>query len=287
MAIVPADIAPELIAGALRSRVIGRFLEVLAEIGSTNDVVMAAGRAGRPEGFAVVADRQTAGRGRRGHLWASPAGLGLYTSILLRPHQPPAKVPLLTLVAGLGVAHGIEEIAGVSTQLKWPNDVLVEGRKVAGILAEMATTDEQVSLVVLGIGINVNQGPRNLPEGRSPAATSLSIVTGKIFRRGEVAAAVFSALDRWYQLFCDGCVETLLAAGRERSATLGRSVDVLADGERWQGLAEDLDTDGALLVRQEGGEIRRVIASDVSIRTIGGAVNSQRAAGSFKPIRDG
>ncbi len=276
MTIVPADIAPEVISEGLRSRVIGRSLEVMAETGSTNDAVMAAGRAGRPEGFAVLADRQTAGRGRRGHSWASPAGLGLYTSILLRPHQPLARVPLLTLVAGLGVAHGIEEIAGVAIQLKWPNDVLVERRKVAGILAEMATTDEQVSQVALGIGINVNHGPRDLPEALFPAATSLSIVTGKTFRRGELAAAVFSALDRWYQVFRDGCVETLLAAGRERSATIGRLVEVLADGERWQGVAEDLDTDGALLIRLEGGELRRVIASDVSIRTSRETVSPQQ-----------
>ncbi len=272
MTILPADIAPEVISGALRSRVIGRPLEVMTATGSTNDVVMAAGRTGKPEGFAVLADRQTAGRGRRGHSWASPASLGLYTSILLRPNQPPAKLPLLTLVAGLGVAHGIEGIAGVATQLKCPNDVLVDGRKVAGILVEIATIGERVSHVVLGIGINVNHGPQDLPEGLSPGATSLSIVTGKNFRRGELAAAVFSAVDRWYQVFREGGIETLLAAGRQRSATLGRSVDVLADGELWHGLAEDLDTDGALLIRQEDGALRRVIASDVSIRVSRSAV---------------
>lgn len=269
MAIVPADIAPEVFAGALRSRVIGRPLEVVAEIGSTNDAVMAAGRAGKSEGFALLADRQSAGRGRRGRSWASPAGLGLYTSILLRPNQPPAKVLLLSLVVGLGVAQGIEEISGVTARLKWPNDVLVEGRKVAGILAEMASGEGQVGHVVVGIGINVNHGPQDLPEGLFPAATSLRIATGKTLSRGELAAAIFNALDLWYQVFRDGRVETILAAGRKRSATLGRPVDVLTDEERWQGLAVDLDADGALLIREDGGGLRRVIASEVSIRMRG------------------
>jgi len=267
MAIIPADISPAVIEATLRTRVIARPLEVVAEIGSTNDAVMGAGRAGRAEGLAILADRQTAGRGRRGRSWASPAGVGLYTSVLLRPQLTPAKMPLLTLVAGLGVAEAVEEIAGVATRLKWPNDVLVEGRKVAGILAEMASVDEQVGHIVIGIGINVNHGPQDLPEELFPAATSLSLVTGSRIPRGELAAAVYNGLDRWYQIFRQRQIEAILAAGRERSATLGRPVDVLADEERWQGLAVDLDADGALLVREEGGELRRVVASDVSIRT--------------------
>lgn len=263
---IPADIVPEKIQARLRSRLIGRPLEVVAEIGSTNDAVMAAGRAGKAEGLTILADRQTAGRGRRGRPWASPAGVGLYTSVLLRPQQSPAKLPLLTLVAGLGVAEAIEEIAGAATRLKWPNDVLVEGRKVAGILAEMASADEEVGHFVIGIGINVNHGPQDLPQELFPAATSLSLATRRPIPRAELAAAVYNALDRWYQVFREGRIESILAAGRERSATLGRPVDVLADEERWRGVAVDLDADGALLVREESGELRRVIASDVSIR---------------------
>ena len=267
MAIIPADISPAVIEAALRTRVIGRPLEVVAEIGSTNDAVMAAGRAGKAEGLTILADRQTAGRGRRGRPWASPAGVGLYTSVLLRPQQSPARLPLLTLVAGLGVAEAIEEIAGVAARLKWPNDVLVEGRKVAGILAETASADGEVGYVVIGIGINVNRAPQDLPQGLVPVATSLALATGRPIPRGELAAALYNALDRWYLVFRQGRIESILAAGRERSATLGRPVDVLADEEGWQGVAVDLDADGALLVREESGEIRRVIASDVSIRT--------------------
>jgi BirA family biotin operon repressor/biotin-[acetyl-CoA-carboxylase] ligase len=242
-------------------------LEVVAEVASTNDRAIAAGRAGQPEGLAVLADRQTAGRGRKGRVWASPAGVGLYTSILLRPAQPPARIPVLALVAGLGVVEAIEEVCGLPARLKWPNDVLVAGRKVAGILAETASTDERVGHVVVGLGINVNHGPAEFPEALSPTAISLAMAAGRLIPRGELAAALYNALDRWYGIFQQGGLASILAAGRERSATLGRPVDVLADEERWQGLAEDLDVDGALLVRGRSGDLRRVLAGDVSIRT--------------------
>lgn len=263
---IPADLSPEKIRVALRSRLIGRPLEVVEEIGSTNDAVMAAGRSGAPEGLAVLADRQTAGRGRRGRVWASPPGVGLYTSILLRPEQPPDQVPLLTLVVGLAVAEAIQEVAGLAPLLKWPNDLLVDGRKVAGILTEMTSVDARVSYLAVGIGINVNHGARDLPEDLLPVATSLHLASGRTTPRGDLAAALYNSLDRWYRVFREGQTGIILAQGRQRSATLGQSVDVLAGEERWRGLAVDLDADGALLVQEEAGGVRRVLAGDVSIR---------------------
>ena len=267
MMVIPPDLVPEKIQAALRSRLIGRPLEVVKEIGSTNDAVLAAGRSGAPEGLAVLADRQTAGRGRQGRAWASPPGVGLYTSVLLRPEQPPALVPLLTLVAGLAVAEAIREVAGLDPLLKWPNDLLVDGRKVAGILTEMASVDARVSYLAVGIGINVNHGARDLPEDLLSVATSLHLASGRTIPRCDLAAALYNSMDRWYQVFREGQTETILAHGRQRSAILGQSVDVLAGEERWRGLAMDLDADGALLVREEDGGVRRVLAGDVSIRT--------------------
>jgi len=263
---IPADLAPEVIQVRLRSQVIGHPLEVLGEVGSTNDVAMVAGQAGTPEGLVVLADRQTAGRGRRGRSWASAAGVGLYTSILLRPDLLPDRVPLLTLVAGLGVAEAIEEVTGFAARLKWPNDVLMDGRKVAGILAETAFTDTRISHVVVGIGINVNHGRQDLPEALFPEATSLYLATGRLTSRGQLAAAVYNSLERWYGLFCRKRFDEILASGRARSASLGHAVEILAEEGTWQGVAMDLDSDGALLVRAEDGGLRRVIASDVSIR---------------------
>jgi BirA family biotin operon repressor/biotin-[acetyl-CoA-carboxylase] ligase len=264
--VIPADLAPESIQRRLRSKVIGRPLEVLGEIGSTNDRIMAAGRDGAPEGLAVIADRQTAGRGRLGRSWASPPGVGLYTSILLRPTLPTGQVPLLTLVAGLAVAEAIENVTGLAPRLKWPNDLLVDGKKVGGILTETASVESRVSYVAVGIGINVRQEAQDLPEEFRATATSLRLATGREVPRGNLAAEIYNGLDGWYQEFLAGRLETILAGGRERSAILGSPVDVLAGDERWSGLAEDLDADGALLVRKENGTVRRVVAGDVSIR---------------------
>jgi BirA family biotin operon repressor/biotin-[acetyl-CoA-carboxylase] ligase len=263
---IPSDLAPEKIQAALRSLVIGHPLEVLEEVGSTNDVVMAAGQAGRPEGLAVIADRQTAGRGRRGRAWTSPPGIGLYTSVLLRPCQAPTWAALLTLVSGLAVVEAIREAAGLDARLKWPNDVLLSRRKVAGILTEMAWMGDRLSHVVVGIGINVNHGSRDLPGEYLPVATSLALAAGRHMARYDVAASLYNGLDRWYRVFSEGDTGRILAAGRERNATLGKAVDVVEGEARWRGLAVDLDGDGALLVREEGGEVRRVVAGEVSIR---------------------
>jgi BirA family biotin operon repressor/biotin-[acetyl-CoA-carboxylase] ligase len=277
MASVPADLTPEEIQARLRSRVIGRPLRVLGEIGSTNDGVMAAGRDGAPEGLAIIADRQTAGRGRLGRPWASPAGVGLYTSVLLRPRLPASLAPLLTLVAALSVSDAIQAVAGIAPRLKWPNDLLVDGRKVAGILTETVSLEGRISHVAVGIGINVRHDAQDLSEELRATATSLHLATDREVPRGELAAEIYNGLDWWYGEFSAGRLETILACGRERSATLGSSVDVLAGDERWSGLAVDLDSDGALLVRDGRGEVRRVVAADVSIRSPGAQMRSTRA----------
>jgi BirA family biotin operon repressor/biotin-[acetyl-CoA-carboxylase] ligase len=264
--VIPPDLDPEQIQGRLRSRVIGRPLEVLGEIGSTNDRIMAAGRDGAPEGLAVIADRQTAGRGRLGRSWASPPGVGLYTSILLRPKLPAGQVPLLTLVSGLAVAEAIENVTGLAPRLKWPNDLLVNEKKVGGILTETASVESRVSYVAVGIGINVGHEAQDLPEQFHATATSVRLASGREVPRGEVAAEIYNGLDRWYEEFSAGRLEAILACGRERSAILGSPVDVLAGDERWSGLAVDLDADGALLVRKDNGSLRRVVAGEVSIR---------------------
>ncbi|HSB78397.1 MAG TPA: biotin--[acetyl-CoA-carboxylase] ligase [Candidatus Methylomirabilis sp.] len=266
---LPPDITPEIIRTGLRSRVIGRVLEVLPEIGSTNDRAMAAGDGGTAEGFCVLADRQTAGRGRLGRTWTSPPGVGLYTSILLRPKVPLSSLPLLTLVVGLAVTDAIQGVASLTPRLKWPNDIWLDGRKVAGILTELATNVSSVRYAVAGIGINVNHSADDFPPELRSSAASLSQLCGRQIARGMLAAAIYNALDNWYALFCQDRREMILEAGRLRSATLGHPVQVLVGSEEWRGQAVDLDPDGALLVRDESGATRKVLAGDVSIRTPG------------------
>jgi len=267
MALLPSDLSRETILSRLTARLIGRDLEVLPEIGSTNDAVMAAGQQGKAEGFAVLADRQRTGRGRLGRPWVSVAGVGIYTSVLLRPQLAPHQTTLLTLTAGLAVAEAIRVVAGVRPELKWPNDVLLQNRKVAGILTEMASLGPQVSHVSVGVGINVHHGSEDFPPEMRVAATSIRLATGRSVDRGTLVATVYDTLDRWYAIFCSGDRTRILQAARAQTATLGRDVTVACGADRWQGEALDLDADGALLVRAEDGTVCRVIADDVSIRS--------------------
>jgi BirA family biotin operon repressor/biotin-[acetyl-CoA-carboxylase] ligase len=263
---IPEDLAPDRIQSRLTSRLVGRPLRAVEAVGSTNDAAMAAGHAGEAEGLAILADRQEGGRGRSGRAWASLPGLGLYTSILLRPDVPPQRAPLLTIVAGLAVIDAIRAFVRVEPSLKWPNDVLLDGRKVAGILTEMATLGQQIKHVVVGIGINVHHRLTDFPAEVQTTATSIGLTAGHRAERGEIAVALYGALDRWYTAFCNGERAGILAEARARTATLGRPVTVLAASEQWRGTALDLDVDGALLVRDERGVVRRVLADDVSIR---------------------
>jgi BirA family biotin operon repressor/biotin-[acetyl-CoA-carboxylase] ligase len=263
---IPSDIAPDNIASRLTGRLIGRHLEVVAEIGSTNDAAMAAGYAGAPEGLAIVAGRQTSGRGRLRRSWASAPGLGIYTSILLRPQAAPVRAPLLTLMAGLATAEAAETVGCATPALKWPNDVLCDGLKVAGILTEMATMGTEIRYVVIGVGINVRHRTTDFPAEIASTATSIELSVGHGVDRGAVIAALYNAMDRWYEVFRSGRTEAIVQEARRRTATLGRPVTVLADDRRWQGIALDLDADGALLVQDEAGAKHRVLADDVSIR---------------------
>jgi BirA family transcriptional regulator, biotin operon repressor / biotin---[acetyl-CoA-carboxylase] ligase len=201
-----------------------------------------------------------------GRAWSSLPGLGLHTSILLRPHVPPRQAPLLTIVAGLATADAIQVVAEVVPRLKWPNDVLLAGRKVAGILTEMATLGQRVGHIVVGIGINVHHRTTDFPEDLRATATSIGLAAGTRVERGEVAAALYNAFDAWYAIFLAGDGAAILREARERTATLGRAVTVVSGSERWQGTAVDLDEDGALLVCDAQGVIQRVLAADVSVR---------------------
>jgi BirA family transcriptional regulator, biotin operon repressor / biotin---[acetyl-CoA-carboxylase] ligase len=263
---IPEDIAPAAIQSRLTTRIIGRRLQVVAEIGSTNEAAMRAGQAGEPEGLAILADRQTSGRGRRGRSWASIPGVGVYTSILLRPPVSPRQAPLLTLMAGLATAEALARVAQIEPMLKWPNDLLLDGRKAVGILTEMTTTGQRIGHVAVGIGVNVHQRREDFPEGVRESATSIDAEAGHRVERADVVAALYNSLDRWYAAVCGDGPSMILQAARVRTATLGKLVTVDTGEARWQGTAVDLDEDGALLVLDVHGAVRRVLADDVSVR---------------------
>jgi len=222
--------------------------------GSTMNDAAALAAAGEPHGTIVVAEEQTAGRGRLGRVWLSEKGAGLYFSMILRPPLPAAAAPMLTLVSGLAVREAIAEITGRAfpdTDLRWPNDVLLRGAKCAGILLEMTAEPERIKHVILGVGINVNQS--EMPANLDNQATSLRIACGKSFIRAEVLGVVLRALDRALSrlLGPNGRAATVEEFEKQSTFARGRRVEISEGGSDVQGVTDGLDHAGYLLLRRD------------------------------------
>jgi BirA family biotin operon repressor/biotin-[acetyl-CoA-carboxylase] ligase len=256
---LPDDLATALaMAGDRPGLFAGRILWY-AEVGSTNDVAAALADRGEPEGTVVVADAQSAGRGRHGRTWASLPGAGLYMSMLTRPAAH--AVGLLTIAAGVAVAEGIQAATGLQPQLKWPNDIYMEGRKLAGILAEAGTSSAGVQYVILGCGINLM--PAAYPADVAARATSIESELGRPVDRGLLLVECLTALDSSYRDLQSQAGASLISRWRARAvSTFGRRVEWDVAGVTRHGVAEDIDETGALLVR-DGATRARVISGEV------------------------
>jgi BirA family transcriptional regulator, biotin operon repressor / biotin---[acetyl-CoA-carboxylase] ligase len=237
----------------------GRPLAVTSRTESTNDDAKDAARAGVREGAAFIADAQSGGRGRLGRSWFSPAGENLYVSFVLRPTFDAKRVPLVTLTAGLAVVDVVAARVGKQrVGLKWPNDVYIDGRKVAGILSEAQVADGRVAWVVVGIGVNVRT--RDFPAEIAARATSLALAGATTLDRGAFFVDLTAALFRRIEMLRDGKVRELVAAFAERDELAGRSITVDGTGATAIGIAED----GALLIQRDGRE-ERCVAGDVQL----------------------
>ena len=255
----PPDIAEALARAGSRLGPFENRLSWYEEAGSTNDVAIAAIQAGASEGLVVAANAQSAGRGRVGRSWSSPAGAGLYVSVVLRPTGPALR--LLTIAAGVAIAEGAHAASGLETCVKWPNDVHVGSRKLAGILAEAGSSAGAVEHVVLGFGINIRRAA--YPPDVAARATSIESELGRDVDRGLVLAECLAALWNRYHMLQSGAADDVITAWRRRAAPhMGRVVEWDVDGRSHQGRAEDIDTTGALLVRVDD-QIVRVISGEV------------------------
>lgn len=250
---------------ALAGLRLGRPLHLHTEIGSTNDEAKQLAEAGAPEGLLVLAETQTAGRGRHGRRWLTPPGSGLALSLVLRPRLAARYAARVTMLAGVAVCEALEQVSGVRAGLKWPNDVLINGRKAAGILVETGLSGERLDYLVLGIGLNVSQAPP--PEAVLYPATSVEAEAGQPVDRVALLRAILERLGRHYPDLAPDS-DRLHAAWLARLLWLGqRVVAQSADGD-YDGAMAGAAEDGALLIRLEGGEVRRVVAGEVSVRVI-------------------
>jgi BirA family biotin operon repressor/biotin-[acetyl-CoA-carboxylase] ligase len=232
-----------------------------ADAPSTNDIASAMAERGAPEGRVVVANAQSAGRGRHGRSWVSPAGAGLYVSAVLRP--PGQVLPLLTIATGVAVAEGIQSATGLAADLKWPNDVYVHGRKVAGVLAEASSSTVAGSIQHIVVGAGINVMPAAYPPEVAGRATSLEVELGRAVDRGLLLAEYLCWLASRYTDLVNGRMETVVNAWRARAASmLGRRVQWEGAGTTRDGVALDIDEGGALVVRTAAGPVR-VTAGEV------------------------
>lgn len=241
-----------------------RRLEIRDEVGSTQDLAFLLAEHGAPDGSVAAADRQVRGRGRLGRAWESPAGAGLLASMVLRPPAAPPTSPMLLVAAtAVAVAEAVERVAGVRALLRWPNDLLVGDRKLAGILVETRDFEPAAPLFVLGVGVNVAQEAADFPAEIRAEATSLRIESGRAPDRGDLLAAVIEGIDAWRGRLARGDGAAVEEAYRARAAYLGRPVTALEGSERRDGVLESVSPSAGVVLRGSDGARRTLRAEHV------------------------
>ena len=267
----PDVITKEELDSLMKTRWAGRNILYYDVTDSTNLRIKLAADGGAPHGTLAVADWQTAGRGRRGRMWISPAGSSIYMSILLRPEIRPDKASMLTLVMALSVAEGIEQYESLELQIKWPNDIIIRGKKLAGILTEMSTQIDYINHVTVGVGINVNM--TDFPEDISGIATSLQLECGHIVKRAPLIAAVMERLEENYEIFLKTeDLSGLLDRYRALLVNLDRDVQIIGSKETYQAHAIGIGRTGELIVRRKDSTVEKIYAGEVSVRGVYGYV---------------
>jgi BirA family biotin operon repressor/biotin-[acetyl-CoA-carboxylase] ligase len=244
---------------------IGRDIRVFEQTTSTNDVIEKLARDGAKEGAVVFAESQTAGRGRLGRTWVSPARKGIWFSVLLRPSLSPSAATQMTVASAAALRNAIELQTELKAEIKWPNDILISGKKVAGILTELSAELDRIKYIVLGIGVDVNLNASDFPHELRHQATSLKIELGKPVARAELAAAILCELDREYARILAGEFNAVADEWEQHCTTLGERLVIHLGERRVCGRAESLGDDGALLLRTDYGHLERIVGGDVRI----------------------
>jgi BirA family biotin operon repressor/biotin-[acetyl-CoA-carboxylase] ligase len=247
----------------LGTKTIGKEILHYAEVISTNTLAMDLARNGAVDGTVVIAETQTGGKGRLGRTWTSPAG-NLYISVILRPAVPITKAPLITLMGAVAVASAIRRQCGVPAGIKWPNDILLSGKKVSGLLTEMSAEPDRIRYIVLGIGVNANMDSGALQPDVRRMSTTLAAAMRKPVDRTALLRTLLAELDLWHHRFLKGDAD-VLAAWNKLNVTLGHRVAVSGGGATLEGLARSVDAEGRLILRLDDGTLRQVAAGDVTI----------------------
>ena len=250
----------------LKTEWMGRTIHHFQTLDSTNSKAYQLALKGAEEGEVVISESQGKGRGRLGRQWFSPPFSNLYLSAILRPKIPPHQASLITLMAAVATADAIQKFSGLLPLIKWPNDILLRDRKVAGLLNEIHSEMDSIHFVILGIGVNLNMDEKTFPKEIRAVATSLKIEMGQTISRKAFLQSLLLELERWYSIFFEEGSAVILKAWRDRAHIKGREVKVTSFGETFVGTAIDVDSDGALILETGGGKQRRVMAGDIEYR---------------------
>lgn len=247
----------------LTTRFIGADIYLFDAIDSTNSHAHKLAKEGAKEGTVVLSESQSRGKGRLGRSWFSPSGTNIYLSVILRPQMPASQITLLTFAAAIAVAKAIRDITGLDADIKWPNDILIKGKKVAGILSEMDAKSDTIRFVVIGIGINVNLEKKDIPLELMDKATSIKIESNSTIDRMNLICRVLENLEKWYNLFERNGANDIIKEWKSLAITIGRDVKVQSGNSFVEGRAVDIDENGALLIKDRNGVIQKVLSGDV------------------------
>jgi len=258
--LTPTEVNP-----ILKTKWIGRTIHYFHTIDSTNSKAYELALGGAQEGEVVIAESQEKGRGRLARHWFSPPFSNLYLSVILRPPIPPHQASLITLMAAVATADAIKNFSGLRPLIKWPNDILLKDRKVAGLLNEIHSEADRIHFVILGIGVNLNVDGKMFPKEIRAVATSLKSEMGQTISRKAFLQFLLQELEGWYSVFMKEGGDAILKAWKDRAHIKGRQVKVASFGETLVGVAVDVDSDGALILKTEEGQ-KRIVAGDVEYR---------------------
>lgn len=269
----PDVLSPSEIQPLLHTNYIGREIIYLESVASTNTFAKKAAEEPFQEGTVIIADEQSAGRGRLGRLWVSPKGKGIWMSIMLKPDILPSDAPKLTIAAAYAVSKALLRCCQLDARIKWPNDIVAGGKKLCGILTEMSAEADEIKHVIIGIGINANMEYEDFGTEISSIATSIRLEKGSAVSRKSVAAAVLNELEEVYEVFArEGSIKPFLEEYKSKSAVLGKMIRVISKKEEIIGLAKDISEEGHLLVKLEDGTIKEILSGEVSVRGLCGYI---------------
>ncbi len=249
----------------LQTKFIGREIHYEESVTSTNTLAVKDAYNGAPEGAIVVSEEQVSGKGRLGRSWYSPKFTGIWFSVILKPNIPPQQAPQLTLLAAVSVVRGIEAATGLKCDIKWPNDILINGKKTVGILTELQAEADRINAVIIGIGINVNQQPEHFPDELKETATSLSIEAGKKLNRSMILQAILKELEDLYMDYLENGFQVVKLLWENYAISIGKQIKARTLTDTIEGRALGITDDGVLLLEDKNGTIHHIYSADIEI----------------------